>query len=65
LDPATAPAPAAGEVMTREVIVVNPQDSIEEALRRMIKHGFGWLPAADGHNLAGIVARKDLLRFIK
>ena len=56
----------AGEVMTREVIAVHPEDSIEAAVHLLLKHGFGRLPVVDRDNrLVGIVARKDLLRFVR
>jgi len=56
----------AGEVMTREVLAVHPEDSIIDAVHILLKHGFGRLPVVDQDNhLVGIVARKDLLRFVR
>jgi CBS domain-containing protein len=55
-----------GEVMTREAVTVHPDDSIEAAVHLLMKHGFGRLPVVDRENhLVGIVARQDLLRFVR
>jgi len=54
------------EVMTRQVVAVHPEDSIESAVHLLLKHGFGRLPVVDGDNhVVGIVARRDLLRFVR
>jgi len=60
------PGHTVGEVMTREVVAVHPEDSIETAVHVLLKHGFGRLPVVDGdHRVVGIVARRDLLRFVR
>jgi CBS domain-containing protein len=51
------------EVMTREVITVEPQASILEAARVMMQHRISGLPVVDaGKNLVGIVTEGDFLR---
>lgn len=53
------------QLMTSEVVSVNPDDSIEEAISRMLKHGLSSLPVLDasGHPL-GIVSEFDLLELV-
>jgi acetoin utilization protein AcuB len=50
-----------GEIMTRDVITVNPWDTIEDAL--LILHGkrFGALPVVEGRKLVGIITKADIL----
>jgi CBS domain-containing protein len=51
------------EVMTREVITVEPQASILEAARLMLQHRISGLPVVDaGKSLVGIVTEGDFLR---
>jgi CBS domain-containing protein len=51
------------EVMTREVITVEPESSILEAARLMLQHRISGLPVVDsGKNLVGIVTEGDFLR---
>jgi acetoin utilization protein AcuB len=50
-----------GEIMTRDVLTVNPWDTIEDAL--LILHGrrFGALPVVEGRKLVGIITKADIL----
>ncbi|WAP54303.1 CBS domain-containing protein [Streptomyces sp. S465] len=59
----SAPAPTAGQLMSRPAITVRPQDSIVDAARAMDRHRVERLPVVDEENrLIGIVTRRDLLR---
>ncbi len=49
------------EVMTYNVITVNPETSLREAAQRMRKQRFGALPVVDHGKLVGIITRSDLL----
>ena len=57
-----------GEVMTREVITVDPQDSIENAAQQMYELKIGSLPVVDEgpeateEELLGIITSSDALR---
>ena len=49
-------------VMTRAVIVINPERDAREAARIMVDHKIGALPVLDGEHLLGIITETDLLR---
>jgi len=49
------------QIMTREVITVNPATSIHEAARLMVEHRVSGLPVMDGARLVGIVSDGDLI----
>jgi acetoin utilization protein AcuB len=57
-----------GDVMSREVITADPQDSIENAAQEMYELKIGSLPvvpegpAAPGEELLGIVTSSDVMR---
>lgn len=48
------------DVMTREVEVISPEDSIEEAARKMDRFNVGPLPVCDGQRLVGMVTDRDI-----
>ena len=48
------------EVMTRDVAVVAPYDSVREAARRMDQLNVGALPVCNGRRLVGIVTDRDI-----
>ncbi len=50
------------DVMTKSVIVIDPERDAREAARIMIDHKIGALPVLDGERLVGIVTETDLLR---
>lgn len=67
---ATLPGPAAGgetaprtvgEVMTRNVVTLSPEDTIDDAMLILSRQRFGALPVVDGGRLVGIVAKTDVL----
>ena len=49
------------EIMTRNVKLIHPQDSIREAARRMRDEDIGSLPVADGDRLVGYVTDRDIV----
>jgi CBS domain-containing protein len=49
-------------VMTREAATAAPDDSVEEAARRMADDHIGSLPVVDGGRLVGIVTSYDVMR---
>jgi acetoin utilization protein AcuB len=51
-----------GEVMTRSVIVIDPDRPAAEAARIMIDHKIGALPVVDGGRLVGIITESDFVR---
>lgn len=50
------------EVMTRNVIVVDPQRDAREAARILLDHEIGALPVLEGERLLGIITETDVLR---
>lgn len=50
------------EVMTRNVIAIDPARDVREAARIMIDHKIGALPVLEGEHLLGIITETDLLR---
>jgi acetoin utilization protein AcuB len=49
------------EVMTFNVVTVNPETSLREAAQRVRKQRFGALPVVEHGKLVGIITRSDLL----
>jgi len=48
------------DVMTREIEVISPEASIEEAARKMDQLNVGPLPVCDGKRLVGMVTDRDI-----
>jgi CBS domain-containing protein len=51
-----------GEVMTKDVVVVSPDDPVEEAVRSMIDHDIGAVVVLEGKGPVGILTERDLMR---
>ena len=51
------------DIMETKVITVQPQSSINEAIRLMKKNEIGCLPVVHGEDLVGIVTIKDVIAF--
>ncbi len=49
------------DVMNEEVVTIDPEQTIEEALETMIRFGFNRLPVVKDGHLMGMVARQDIL----
>jgi CBS domain-containing protein len=58
LDPART---AVADVMTRNPLVVSPDDELERCLVLMKQHGFRHLPVCNGRKLEGFLSLRDLL----
>lgn len=48
------------EVMTRDVQVARPDESIQSVARRMSEGDFGFMPVCDGMKIEGTVTDRDL-----
>jgi CBS domain-containing protein len=50
-----------GEVMTRDLIICGPMDTLAVAMGKMARHHVGQLPVVDGGELVGLVSVGDLV----
>src|SRR5262245_27270700 len=57
----TARDTTAGEIMTRTVIYVRPEQTIEECMQLMSERRIRHLPVMEGDQLVGIVSIRDLV----
>ncbi len=48
------------ELMTRDVHVARPEDTLQEVARRMADGDFGFVPVADGEQLVGTLTDRDI-----
>jgi CBS domain-containing protein len=48
------------DVMTKDVQVARPNDTIQEVAARMAAGDFGFIPVADGENLVGTITDRDI-----
>ncbi|WP_196258676.1 CBS domain-containing protein [Pelagibacterium limicola] len=48
------------DLMTRDVQLIGPQDSLREAARLMADHDIGFLPVTDGERLVGTLTDRDI-----
>ena len=51
-----------GDVMTSDPLVVTPEETLENCMLLMRRHGFRHLPICDGKQLRGMVSLRDLMR---
>ena len=49
------------DVMTRDVQLARPGDTIQEVATRMARDDFGFVPVADGDRLIGTVTDRDIV----
>jgi CBS domain-containing protein len=49
------------DVMTRDLEIVSPNDSLHEAARRMSNRDVGALPVCDGDRLVGMITDRDIV----
>jgi len=52
---------AAGDVMTRSVMVCQPDEDVRSVARRMLERGVKRMPVVDTGTLVGVVSRHDIL----
>lgn len=48
------------EIMTREVEIVHPDDSLQTAAQKMRYRDIGFLPVCDGDRLIGVLTDRDI-----
>lgn len=53
-----------GDVVTRDVVAVAPEDTLGEAAERMAEQGVGSSVVLDAGRLIGILTERDLLRAV-
>jgi CBS domain-containing protein len=61
LDPRTAKV---GDLAAGKPVTIGADDSVEETLATMSKHGVRRLPVIDGHDLVGVVSQADVARHL-
>jgi acetoin utilization protein AcuB len=49
------------DIMTKPVITIGPDDTVEEAARLLLKHRIGGLPVVRDGELVGIITETDIL----
>jgi CBS domain-containing protein len=49
------------EIMTRDVEIVQPDDSLQLAAKKMKDRDIGFLPVCDGGTLMGVLSDRDLI----
>jgi len=49
------------DVMTRDVHLARPADTIQDVASRMAKGDFGFVPVADGDQLIGTITDRDIV----
>jgi CBS domain-containing protein len=50
------------DVMTRDLLVASPDESYDDALRKMRQAGCRHLPLVEGDSLIGMISQRDLLQ---
>ena len=56
----------AKDVMCREVVTVNPQDTVHSALRLMVENQVSAIPVVDGHEkCVGMISSSDIVELTK
>jgi acetoin utilization protein AcuB len=53
-----------GDYMTRQVITVSPQDSVERAAAIMVRHKVTGLPVVEGGRAVGMISQDDVSRVL-
>ena len=48
------------EIMTRDVVVMQPDDSLQSAAKKMRERNIGFLPVCDGEELIGVISDRDI-----
>lgn len=51
-----------GDIMTRELLVAGPEESYDDALRKMQRAGCRHLPVVEGDRLLGMISQRDLMQ---
>ncbi len=53
----------AKDIMIKDVLTINPNDSLAKALIRMTRKNIGALPVVENKTLVGIITHRDLMLF--
>ncbi|MGC9103529.1 MAG: CBS domain-containing protein [Candidatus Methanodesulfokora sp.] len=53
-----------GDVMSKDLITINPDRTVEEAAEILHKHDIRALPVVEGEKAVGIILSKDILHFL-
>lgn len=53
-----------GEVMTRDIAIIDPAWHVEDAMRLMTERRLRHLPVVDGDEVVGMISIGDLLRWV-
>lgn len=53
-----------GEIMTRNMITVRPNQTLEECLELMTKYHIRHLPVEEGEKLVGIISMRDVMQML-
>jgi CBS domain-containing protein len=48
------------EIMTRDIVVIQPDDSLQSAAKKMRDRNIGFLPVCDGETLIGVLSDRDI-----
>lgn len=48
------------EIMTRDVVVIQPDESLKSAAKKMRDRNIGFLPVCDGEELIGVISDRDI-----
>ncbi|MCD8501725.1 MAG: CBS domain-containing protein [Bacillaceae bacterium] len=52
------------EMMTKHVITIGPEDSVEKAATLLIQKNIKRLPVVEGDLLVGIISRRDIMAYL-
>ena len=53
----------AGDIMTREVVVVHPETSLMEAVTLLTQHRIGGMPVVQDDKIVGIICEAEVIRW--
>lgn len=48
------------EIMTRDIVVIQPDESLQSAAKKMRDRDIGFLPVCDGEELIGVISDRDI-----
>jgi len=53
-----------GEIMSSELVYVNPEDTVEDCMELMTERRMRHLPVHDGRRLVGLISIGDVVKWI-